>query len=47
LAKEEKERYELEQQRKAEKELKNYSSLMVTSNMTSNVDNPPDEDDFM
>ncbi|XP_057294767.1 coiled-coil domain-containing protein 25-like [Hydractinia symbiolongicarpus] len=36
-----------EAEKAEQKELKNYSSLMVESNMTSNVDNPIDEDDFM
>jgi len=40
-------RKEREVQNMKEKELKSYSTLMVEDNMTSNIDNPIDEDDFM
>ena len=36
-----------EVQQKEEEDIRNYSSLMVETNMTSNVDCPIDEDDFM
>lgn len=36
-----------EQERLEQQDIKNYTSLMVETNMTSNVDNPIDEDDFM
>merc|ERR1712150_205982 len=38
---------EKELQKRAEAEVRNYSSLMLDSNMTSNIDCPIDEDDFM
>jgi len=34
-------------QKQQEQELRSYSTLMVEENMTSNTDNPIDEDDFM
>ena len=40
-------RKERELEHAKEKELKSYSTLMVEDNMTSNVDCPIDEDDFM
>jgi len=36
-----------EQAKQEQESLKNYSTLMVAENMTSNVDDPIDEDDFM
>merc|ERR1712034_45539 len=36
-----------EQEKKEQESLKNYSSLMREENMSSNIDNPIDEDDFM
>lgn len=40
-------RKEKEQQKREEADVRNYTTLMVESNMTSNVDCPIDEDDFM
>ncbi|XP_066932101.1 coiled-coil domain-containing protein 25-like [Clytia hemisphaerica] len=36
-----------EQFKREQEDLKNYTSLMTEDNMTSNIDNPIDEDDFM